>query len=141
MKIMNGGTDMANPKPLDLEELIKLIENEFTEKIQKIDASHRARWLCIDYYRWQTVKDEIKQQIKEACEFYLRYKNDPKLLIREHPDKAKIEIDYETAEDVVNEIEKIIEKYGQLEAQATIRLKLMDYNEWLFKLAFKKVLK
>ena len=80
------------------------------------------------------------KQLKSACKFYLRYKDNPELLIREHPDKAKIEINYETAEDVVNEIEKIIEEYGQLDAQATIRLKLIEYNEWLFRLAFKDVL-
>ena len=80
-------------------------------------------------------------RLKEAYDFYLRYESNPGLLIKEHPDKAKIEIDYETAEDVVSEIERIIKKYGKIESQATIRWKLIDYNRWLFKYIFRDLLK
>ena len=83
---------------------------------------------------------EIKQRIRSACMFYLKYKDKPELLVKERPDKAMIEIDYDTAEDIVKEIHRIVERYGKVEAQATIRLKIIEYNEWLFKLSFKDVL-
>lgn len=31
-------------------------------------------------------KDEIKEQIKSVCEFYLKYKDDPMLLVRDWND-------------------------------------------------------
>ena len=63
---------------------------------------------------------EIKQRIKSACEFYLRYKDDPVLLSQER-----------------------LEEYGdELSPFLTSNdsLIIVDYNEWLFRLAFKSVL-
>ena len=96
------------------------------------------RWLKL--LGKECIVKQIILDIKSACEFYLRYKDKPELFIEEQPEKAKIEIDYETAEDIMNEIERISERYGKLEGQATIRLKIINYNDWLFKLAFKDVL-
>jgi len=87
------------------------------------------------------MREWFLERIKKACEFYLKYKDNPKLLRKEYPEKAKIEIDYVTAEDIINEAERIVERYGKVEAQPTLRLKIIEYNEWLFKLAFKGVLK
>jgi len=63
--------------------------------------------------------DEIKQRLKSACEFYLRYKDKPELLEKENH-KLWVKISNE------NRITT-----GKVTDQ---------YNEWLFKLAFKDVL-
>ncbi|MGQ4876139.1 MAG: hypothetical protein ACP6IY_18895 [Promethearchaeia archaeon] len=131
---------MSEVKPLDLERIERTIYKIIAEKdFPYCKVSVKARQEILNILLEELIP-EIKQRIKSACEFFLRYKDNPDLLIREYPEKAKIEIDYETAEDIMNEIERIIEKYGKLEAQATIRLKIIEYNEWLFRLAFKDVL-
>ena len=56
----------------------------------------------------------IRQHLKSACEFYLRYKDKPHLLIREYPKYEK------QARKFIDDVEK--------------------YNDWLFKLAFGGVL-
>jgi len=69
----------------------------------------------------EAIMGKIKQRIKSACEFYLRYKDKPKLLIKEHPEfKEKLEtvFDYLT-ENLLVWNPKVREQY----------------NEWLFKLA------
>jgi len=59
---------------------------------------------------------KLKQRLKSACEFYLRYKDKPELLIKEYPE-YKEELDEE----------------GWWFSS--------EYNNWLFKLAFKDVFK
>jgi len=67
---------------------------------------------------------ELTKHIKSACEFYLRYKDNPSLLVKEHPEYEK-------------EIKKFeIPKFWNVK----VEYNLADYNEWLFKLAFKDVL-
>jgi len=70
----------------------------------------------------EVLKEEFKQRIKSACEFYLKYKDKPELLIKEHP-KLRCE-----------EFSKWIDnfKMGVIEE---------NYNKWLFNLAFKDVMK
>jgi len=116
------------PEPLDLEELENWIdkkEEEIYEKEGDIDA---------DYFNEQIIK-EIKKRIKSACEFYLRYKDMPELLIKEHPE-------YE------EELDKMVEEYTPLLLTKSKLLFLLfgsvfinEYNEWLFKLAFKGIFK
>ena len=66
---------------------------------------------------------EIENLIKSACEFYLKFKDNPELLIEEHPE-------YEAV--IKDKFELKIPHYGWL---------FVEYNEWLFKLAFRSVLK
>ena len=61
----------------------------------------------------------VKQRIKSACEFYLRYKDRAKKFITDFP---------EYAENIV----LIVDVY-------TDGKQMADYNDWLFKLAFKDV--
>ncbi len=64
--------------------------------------------------------DEIRQRIKSACEFYLKFRNDPSVFFALYPQYYD---DFE-------------EKCGSLSDN------LEDtecFNEWLFKLAFKEV--
>lgn len=73
---------------------------------------------------------ELKQRIKSAYEFYLRYKDKPELLIKEHPEyKKKVNIFEPTKIYILGHKVKRNEFYD-----------LNKFNEWLFKLAFKDVI-
>jgi len=142
---------VVKPEPLDLDELKKKIYVKIKKRIKERCESEvfADEWVEIfnnfdtidnEYEVVDLIVQEIFQHIRSACKFYLKYKDKPELLVKERPDKAMIEIDYDTAEDIVKEIHRIVERYGKVEAQATIRLKIIEYNEWLFKLSFKDVL-
>jgi len=136
--------EVVNPLDLKPEDLHKwyleatkeLKPESYNENAQKPYNELTDEQKFIDEF----ICEKIKQRIRSACMFYLKYKDKPELLVKERPDKAMIEIDYDTAEDIVKEIHRIIERYGKVEAQATIRLKIIEYNEWLFRLSFKDVL-
>ena len=81
---------------------------------------------------------EFKQRIKEACEFYLRYKNNPKSLIKEHP-KYKEEMIKENSVTTCVSDGILFGELKLLEEEKEIII-LRKYNEWLFKLAFRGVL-
>ena len=66
--------------------------------------------------------DEIRQRIKSACEFYLKFRNDPSVFFALYPQYYD---DFE-------------EKCGSLSDNLE---NTKCFNEWLFKLAFKGVLK
>jgi len=106
------------PQPLSLKEIDKdkIIEEAIKEILNN----------AID-----TFKQEIKQRIKSACEFYLEYKDDPNKLIKDFPYLKNQSIDG-FPEDTVEEVAKI-KGYD-------IDVYLMQYNEWLFKFAFKEIL-
>ena len=93
-------------KPLDLEWLGKVLrtnnDGEFKSWCEKFNRD---------------LKKAVKQQIQEACEFYLRYKDHPKLLVKEHPEYKK-------------EFDKFFTSYYKI---------FYEYNKWLFKLTFKPV--
>jgi len=92
------------PQPLDLEEFRKWrakTNPDLTFSISQIEF--------------------IKQRLKSACEFYLRYKDNPDLLIKEHP-----ELKCKKFEGWIFDF-----KGGVIEE---------DYFEWLFKLTFKGVM-
>jgi len=81
----------------------------------------------------EIVLNEIKQRIKQACEFYLKYKDKPELLIKEEPDLS---------EELVYMITRKLFGY-KLSPEYLLNIFLRygeSYNEWLFKLAFRDVL-
>ena len=96
------------PKPLDLEELVI----EILRKIKVRDKKRFIRYI-------------LKQRIKSACEFYLKYRDKPELLTEEHPC-------YE------HDVFDIINECMTLDLSNCETMK--KYNERLFKLAFKDVL-
>ena len=102
-------------KPLDLE------GRNIYKKLKVDFGSRRTKTI---YDEKEAVK-EIKQRIKKACEFYLRYKDNPKLLFKEKKLKHLF----------IKE-----EKLQPFMAQMIKNRYLKQYNEWLFKLAFKDVL-
>ena len=93
------------PKPLDLEDFRKWRAKTNPDMIFSISQ--------IEF---------IKQRIKSACEFYLRYKDKPYLLIKEYPKYEKEVKQFETSDGIAVDGEGFY------------------YNKWLFKLAFKDVL-
>jgi len=111
--------------------------------------------------------DEIKQRLKSACELYLRYKNRPELLIKEHPEYEKdVEnmkwipnMDFEYCKKLDEKEKKFLgfDKLKQGEIPCNICPEyikencrkgefienddfLDDYDNWLFHLVFKSVL-
>ena len=99
--------DMNELKPLDLDfgEILKIIEADFG-----------------DFRKAYEIEKYIKQRIKSACEFYLRYKDKPALFSDE-----QFTIDW---------------KYDRLTGTYIVELgnRYTEYNYWLFKLAFKNIL-
>jgi len=105
------------PKPLDL------YDSDFSEKLIKELA--RIQDEGADNIA-ERVIELIKQHIKSACEFFLRYKGNPSLLIMERP---------ELKEEVEN---MFLDRYSTAKYGVNV-WRLEQYNEWLFKLAFKDV--
>ena len=89
------------PEPLKLKEIKEIIPDD--ECNPHIRDNH---WI-----------PEIKQRIKSACEFWLKYKDKPELLMKDAGCKG--------------DIESASKRYFKSKR---------DYNEWLFKLAFKDVI-
>jgi len=119
---------MNKPKPLSLRtSCIKKTNIKGFRGFEVIDVGG-IKFIC---------ETMIKQRIKSACEFYLEWCNNPKTFIIWYEDKRK-----------VNELIKFMEhwfgeywqdKFDSLEDK---RIKIiLRYNDWLFKLAFKEVLK
>jgi len=70
---------------------------------------------------WKNMGEWFVERIKSACEFYLRYKDKPELLVKE--------------------CSKYKEDAKQFIFNKKLNWYLKDqYNEWLFRLAFKGVL-
>jgi len=95
------------PKPLDLEELWSK-EETLNRNYNGLEVHNLKRELL----------SKVKQRIKSACEFYLKYKDKPELLFEEKREYRVI----------------LAHLFG--DDKDTSR-----YNEWLFKLAFEDVLK
>ena len=111
-------------KPLDLE------ENNIKKMVKK-DLSIKV-FADVDRAISLTIK-EIKQRIKKACEFYLKYRNNPNLLY----DDFSINMEYD---EPINKLrEKIDREYNYLSDMNVFRIFIEKYNEWLLKEAFKPV--
>ena len=139
---------MSERKPLDLENLEKWIDSNILD----------------DSYLRELLIKEIKQRIKKACEFYLKYKDKPDSLAKEHPESRQIialnfntlclnckkelgevcirtwvgwddgDYDYFCSEKCAEEYKKHLPKTKNILVPTH-----EEYNEWLFKLAFKDV--
>ena len=106
------------PQPLDFEEIEELIYKIMSEeKFPYCRVNAKARQEIMNTLSERLVPF-IKQRIKSACEFYLRYKDNLELFIKEHKEYK----------DEIEEKDNIFFLGG------------LSYNEWLFKLAFKDVL-
>jgi len=141
--------DMNELKPLDLDSETKIPDNELAQSCfemilralisdeKEFDTKEEA--LDCIFSLLDEFKDEIKNQIKSACKFYLKYKDDPELLIKDYPEYKK------EMEERNKEFLSVIENLKQSLIPDVVKglalsLKDKEYNDWLFKLAFKSVL-
>jgi len=118
---------MNKPKPLNLDS--EEIEELIAHKLKNLDT------VIINVDEVPDIRtairvtiEEIKQRIKSACEFYLRYKDDPELL--------RIEQEIEPPEQF-----REYHAESKTKNVSVVSWNLQKYNEWLFRLAFKEVLK
>jgi len=136
------------PKPLNLRDISEWLEKQIEKrndmiKYERINPNApplRKEIVFITKIR-DVLVDEIKQRIKSACEFYLRYKDDPELLWKEHLDyieklKAKRRL-----QQFLTNIREIPSPKGEVSCvhgwDMYDKCKLLkEYNKWLFKLAF-----
>ncbi len=132
----------TNPQPLDLEEMNKLAD-EIMEMFCVVDDRPYPEGTGIwgmDTELFSTNENEtarsrarkkiitkFKQRLKSACEFYLRYKDNPELLRKEQNNLYNVFGDY---------------IFGNLKGKYFKSSNILgQYNDWLFKLAFKDVFK
>ena len=124
MRILSYWGENMKPKPLNFDEIRQIIEDEIS-----ISA----------------VIEKIKQRIKSACEFYLKYKDKPELLLKEYPEYSEKEIpildSFDEPEDKVTfeEYIRILLKLDINDFGEYCRQVENGYNDWLFKLTFKDV--
>ena len=103
------------PKPLDLRDMEKKIIEKAFEVEQVIDwrIQPKGEWdegvikeivrrdvkifshvdYAVELRDVEELLEEIKHRIRKACEFYLRYKDKPELLVKEHPEYLE-EVNY-----------------------------------------------
>jgi len=103
------------PKPLDLKDW----KREFDGKWDKDCLGERRQIFILE-----KTFDDLKQRIKSACEFWLKYRNDPISFFTQHKKLVK-----RFKSEMIIDPTKI-----------TGHWELLKYNEWLFKLAFKCML-
>ena len=106
---------MTKPRPLNLEDWFEIVEEGY-------DTHKQKEWIEIDIETWKKLKNDLKQRLKSACEFWLRYRDNPILLWKEKPKFRKL-IKKESWCDVDG---------PDLHSDEDMQ----DYNLWLFKLAF-----
>ena len=96
----------------------------------------------------------MDEKIKRACEFFLRYKDNPELLIKEHPEYKeaveKIRKKYLTITNILLKLKHPDVKIendtvtffvdGIKEKINLSHAFLTDYSNWLFEEAFKEVM-
>ena len=116
--------------PLDLGDVEGKILSEIKREI-RLYAGGGDEWMDL-YEEFEGLNNTFrileiavnvfKQRLESACEFYLRYKDNPELLRKEWDEYF---------------YEKIVSYYGGIDvSEVTVEI----FNDWLFRLAFKDVL-
>jgi len=108
-------------EPLDLEEIKKEIKEEVLQWLYK-EVKQPDKYL-ISIALGHAIRKTV-ERIRKACEFYLRYKDKPRLLWKE----------FEFSD--VDDEKKCGEFVDRQEEEVFV---IDEYNEWLFKLAFRGV--
>jgi len=133
---------MNNPKILDID--FDSIMKEFFIGHKKFDEKGWSEFW--EGYKNSPIIEDIKviialyrRHIKSACEFYLKYKDDPDLFITEHPEyKEEIEEEKREFQSVVENMKQSL--IPDIVKGIVLSLGYKEYNEWLFKLAFRDIL-
>ena len=79
----------------------------------------------------ESILNLYRQRVKSACEFYLNYRDNPMLLIRDWED------DWDTE---FTDVFEFINRFSYWIGKDKKAWKRKRYNDWLFKFAFKDVL-
>ena len=100
---------------------------------------HGVMIMNLCYLGFKQGVEYMRQQIRLACEFYLKYKDDPGLLIKDYPEYKK------EMEERNKEFLSVTENLRQSLIPDVVKglvlsFKDKEYNEWLFKEAFRSVL-
>ena len=115
-----------SPQPLDLEKRCgdcKFLE--WSPSDNTFTCSLTGRVVKRDFECELLRELEIKQRLKSACEFYMKYMNSPE----------------ELYDDELNlRCEDLFEFIKEIENSTNECCILVEFNEWLFRLVFKDVL-
>jgi len=103
------------PQPLDFTDIL--------ERIDEIHARSRTKWERELAMFLLELLDDVEKRVESACEFYLKYRDNPELLMKEVP-KYELEV-----------MAKFFVGYGT--NKKIVVFDILAYNKWLFKLAFK----
>jgi len=128
---------MTKPKPLnlDFESLYDFFPYKEVEKLMlKIDREghnfpHYTTCKTCEADFEEVVRFTIKyvkQRIKSACEFYLKYRDKPELFAKEREEHE--------VRQYIREVEKILDHKNFYWVMG--KLAKFEYNDWLFRLAF-----
>ena len=116
------------PQPFQIDEIAREIEETLDKLFPKGDKKRKFALALIG-----EMTSLFHKKLNSACEFYLRYKDNPKLLYSERLDlwqdfglETRLDIAWLKAKSKGKDIDQ--KKW------------LKKYNDWLFKLAFKEVL-
>jgi len=137
---------MTKPAPMDLNNFIEEIYKKIKKRIKDRYKPNKFADEWIDIFKdfenidneleiLELIIEEVRQRIKSACNFYLRYKDNPELLIDELYYYTNQYSD--TYKKLKLEIKKWINKIKESYEDSEMYDK---YNEWLFRLAFKSTL-
>ena len=115
------------PEPL-INKVVEEIEEAKEEVIDLFFSDRKVdeRDIEIVFYH---LKKNILEDVKSACEFYLRYKDNPELLWNERKKYRK-------------QMKNLPIMWFDVKIKGEIWFEeedIKDYNEWLFKLAFRDV--
>ncbi|MHA1873263.1 MAG: hypothetical protein ACTSVB_04030 [Candidatus Heimdallarchaeaceae archaeon] len=134
---------MTKPEPLDLKKIVdEIVRIEYPTYEKSQLASH------VKQLKFK-IKLILEQRLKSACEFFLRYKDEPELLVKEQ--KKSIS---EWRENIYKWCKMQIERKDEckefivwakegwwIHSGITHVGGKKEYNLWLFKIAFKSVFK
>jgi len=111
------------PKPLNLREVD--MRKAFDEWYFSRDfVPHGSMITNLCYQGFKKGIEYMKQHIKSACEFYLKYKDNPRLFVYENP-------------KYIEEINELLgENWKSIKSRKMNTLHNEIFNNWLFKLAF-----
>ncbi len=109
------------PRPLNLDDLREEISDlTISIAVAREEGDEEEHEKVVN-----NILELFRRCIKSACEFYQRYENDPKGLVKEH---------YHLLKEMEDDD---IWAFTLLFAAPDLKIKDIDkYNEWLFKLAF-----
>jgi len=128
------------PKPLDLEEIKReWKKRERLHEHRVFYLTAKGRPATINKLELEEEKLYlVKQRLKSACEFYLRYKSNPQRFLEDNPEYKTELIENCSALTHLITGGNVVRTIS--EDDYSILVVKEKYNEWLFKLAFKGIL-